>query len=463
MNRDQIGAIIESSPSDWQILQQDETGTANLLLAGRWVGEAGCQVQIRLVLETTGQPVRQHLDWQTVTTANDGTWQGELSRIPAGGLYRLETRCNAKGNLAGEWSARGDVRHYLGVGDLWLIAGQSNSAGYGKGPVYDPPELGVHILANNERWTLASHPLNDSTDTEHAVNREAANSAHSPYLHFGRLLKQQLGYPIGLIQTALGGSALAAWNPEEMHPAVLYQNMLHCARLAGGRIKGILWYQGETDATSALAPSYADRFCQAVQAWREGLASPGLPVITVQLNRYYTPSTDDLEMGWSFLREAQRQATLRLVGVAVVPSLDLPLGDLIHTSAQGNMLLAERLAQTALGAVYSRLVTYRAPEIVSARYAPENASIILTFAPVTSRMENPDLTSRCFAVRGAQGPVPVKQVSYPGNDTIILALEHPLQGTAFVDGAPGLNPPPVPMDMERLMPMLAFYGVPVTS
>jgi sialate O-acetylesterase len=462
MVRDQVGAIIELGPSDWQILQQNEAGVTNIQLQGSWIGEAGGQVQVRLVLEATGQPVRQHLDWLTATTNTDGTWRGELNQIPAGGLYRLETRYNPKGNLAGEWSSRGDVRHFLGVGDLWVIAGQSNSAGYGKGPVYDPPELGVHILGNNERWALACHPLNDSTDTQHPVNREAANSAHSPYLHFARLLKHQLGYPIGLIQAALGGSALAPWNPTETHSAVLYQNMLHCVSLTGGYIKGILWYQGESDATADLAPSYADRFGRAVQAWREALGVPDLPIITVQLNRYYTPSTDDLELGWSLLREAQRQVAQRTPGIMVIPSLDLPLGDLIHTSAQGNMLLAERMAQAALGAVYGRDVAYRAPEIKAAQYQPESASINLAFTAVTSRMENPDLTSCCFTVRDMLGNVPVRQVTYPGNNTIRLMLDLPLTGDAYVDGAPGLNPPPVPMDMERLLPMLAFYGVQVS-
>ena len=52
-------------------------------------------------------------------------------------------------------------------------------------------------------------------------NRETANSAHSPYLHFARLLKQQLNHPIGLVQTALGGSALAPWNPAESREMVV--------------------------------------------------------------------------------------------------------------------------------------------------------------------------------------------------------------------------------------------------
>ncbi|MHB9034659.1 MAG: sialate O-acetylesterase, partial [Anaerolineae bacterium] len=307
MARDPIGVLIEQGLEDWQILQRNEAGAADITVSGHWIGEANSRVQIRLVSEATGQAVTSALDWQTVTANSDGSWTGTLHAVPAGGLYRLETRLNPLSNIAGEWSPRGDLRHFIGVGDLWVIAGQSNSAGYGKGPVFDPPELGIHILANNERWQLASHPMNDSTDTNHPVNREGANPAHSPYLHFARLLKQQLCCPIGLVQTALGGSALAPWNPIESKSAVLYANMIHCVKLAGCKVKGILWYQGESDANPAQAPSYAQRFITAVKAWREALKQPDLPVITVQLNRHYTASTSELELGWSLLREAQRQ------------------------------------------------------------------------------------------------------------------------------------------------------------
>ncbi len=172
------------------------------------------------------------------------------------------------------------MRHFIGVGDLWIIAGQSNSAGYGRGPIDDPPTLGVHLLRNNEQWTLAAHPLNESTDTLHPANREAGNPGHAPYVQFGRTLQRALGYPIGLIQTALGGSPLTAWNPAEPDPAPLFDNMMHCAHLAGGRVRGILWYQGESDTgTDEMALSYADRFGAAVRAWRAALEAPQLPAL----------------------------------------------------------------------------------------------------------------------------------------------------------------------------------------
>ena len=172
---EQIGAIIEQGPEDWQIVQQDERGEGRIELEGRWKFETPGQVEVRLVWEDTGVAVAAGLDWQAVQTAEDGTWKAVLEHIPAGGLYRLETRLRTADNPAGEWSPRGDMRHFWGVGDLWVIAGQSNSAGYGRGPYEDPVELGVHLFRNSEHWALATHPMNESTDTQHAVNREAAN------------------------------------------------------------------------------------------------------------------------------------------------------------------------------------------------------------------------------------------------------------------------------------------------
>jgi hypothetical protein len=237
--------------------------------------------------------------------------------------------------------------------------------------------------------------------------------------------------------------------------------MVCCVECAGGRVRGVLWYQGESDADAVNGPTYAERFIRAVGAWRAALHAPELPVITVQLNRYYTPSTESLDLGWSLVREAQRQAPRMLPGVYVVPALDLPLGDLIHTSATGNMLLAERMANVALGAVYRRPVDYLAPEPAWARRSCDGRTVEIAFQPVASRMDNPDLTTSCFRVEDDLGEVPVEKVVYPGQATVQLALGRGLSGVALVHGAPGLNPPPAPMDMERLMPMLGFYGFPV--
>eukprot|EP01045_Picozoa_sp_COSAG04_P016742 COSAG04_NODE_1424_length_6819_cov_3.386905_5_plen_290_part_00 len=273
---DRVGAIIDEGPQDWAIAQQDEDGLGTFELRGRWrLAAAAAEestppwVEVRVVLESTGAPV---VEWSAAegaagSAAEEGTWRATV-RAPAGGLYRLETRLRLASQPAAEWSPRGDMRHFLGVGDVWVVTGQSNSAGYGRGPYEDPPELLVHAFSNSENWALASHPLNESTDTKHPVNREGANPGHSPYLQFGRLLSRQLGYPIGLVATcalpnpnlakpdascvaltrrataALGGSPLTAWDPTDGSEAGLYDNMVSCVAAAGvPKPKGVLWYQ----------------------------------------------------------------------------------------------------------------------------------------------------------------------------------------------------------------------------
>jgi hypothetical protein len=462
MADNQMGAIITNGPKDWQIVQQDSQGFGTITVGGRWVSEPKGKVEIRLAFEDTGTSVNHGLDWQPALTTPDGQWSATLTRIPAGGLYRLETRFRPDGQTAGEWAPRGDMRHFLGVGDLWVIAGQSNSAGYGRAPVYDPPELGIHLFRNSEQWALAAHPMNESTDTKHPVNSEGANSYHSPYLQFARVLKQQLNHPIGLIQTSLGGSALASWNPTQPGNPVLYRNMLHCVELAGGRVKGVVWYQGESDTGGEKlkdALTYEERFIKAVQAWRNALKNPDLAVITVQLNRVYGVPNADVDRGWSAVREAQRQAARKLNDVAIVPTLDLSLADCIHINSSANLMLAERMARAALGMVHHRPIDWKAPDLKSAEKAADGKSVELVFDNVTSRMDCIDPTANCFRVEDTDGVVPIDKVVYPQNNNVRLFLTRPLKGKTVVHGGYGFNPPTAPMDVERFMPMLGFWGV----
>lgn len=450
MAKELYGALIEDGASDWQIFQRNATGTGEINLRGRWLHPEPGHVEVRLVGEATGATVR---DWQRAETRPDGTWSVQIVGIPAGGLYRLETRYRPQNWLDGEWAPRGDMRHFLGVGDLWVIAGQSNCAGYGRGPYNDPPTLGVHLFRNSETWALATHPMNESTGIRPGRPLEDANPGHSPCLHFGRLLQQALGCPIGLVQTALGGSPLSRWNPTEPGESDLCEHMLRCVAAVGGKVAGILWYQGESETGNlATATTSGDRFIAAVQAWRKQLQAPALPVLTVQLNRLYNATDPNADRAWSLVREAQRRVPQRLPGVTVVPSLDLPLCDLVHTSAAGNLLLGERLARAALGGP-------SAPDIQSARRTA--TGIELRFAPVTSRIDNMDQTAKPFRVEDAEGEVPIRQVVYPKNDTVQLVLERPLAGNAVVHAGYGANPPLMPMDMERQLPVLAFSGLPV--
>lgn len=460
------GAFVDKGPVDWQIYQQNEKGHALISMSGRWApkesmglagGATGGMVQVRLVREATGFPVAENLDWQNTSTAMDGTWKCDVGPVPAGGLYRLETRFNPKGNKLGEWSLRGDTRHFLGVGDIWVIAGQSNASGYGRNSYHDESELGIHVLRQSGIWSLASHPLQDSTSTIFNGSRETHNAGHGPFLHFARRLKQEMNYPIGLIVASLGGSALELWNPEV---GPLFKNMMTMISHAGGKFKGMVWYQGETDAKQNLAHDYLKRFLFSVKGWRDQFSQGAFPVLSVQLSRYYSVNSGNDDEAWSLVREAQRQAAYEVENLSVIPTLDLPLDDTIHLGSTANIILAERLVQCALGLAYHKLARHRAPEIESAK--KENDQIVtLIFSNVFSRLESMQSLLTPFVIEDEMGRANILKTVYSNQNTVKLFVEKTLGRKVSVSGGVGENPPTLPIDVERQMPILAFYKYPV--
>ncbi|WP_053983498.1 sialate O-acetylesterase [Niameybacter massiliensis] len=455
-----IGAIITQGPQPWQIIQQVE-GKANITLKGTYDVHAHCEearVWARVVLEDTFENV---IRWQEATKMQDGEWEIILKEVPAGGLYRIETCLKENIGNPIEWAIRGDMIHHVGIGDLFVIAGQSNSAGYGKGPVFDPPELGIHLLRNSGQWDLASHPFNESTHTLHSINREGANPGHSPYLSFAKRLKRDLAYPIGLIQTALGGSPLSAWNPEE--EGYLYHNMLEVIQSTTDKIKGVLWYQGCTDTdTLDLAHSYLERFKTMVQALRKDLNQPELPILTVQLNRVVNNLGNETaqnrsDEGWSMVREAQRQATMIIDNVYIIPSIDSTLSDAIHNASPANMVLGERMARLALEQLYDKGIEGTPPNLQSASLL-DTGCIELTFAPVYERLESFDVavSDLAFQIEDSIGKIELASYQLLGN-RIQFKMSRKPEGDCYVSCGQGRFPRGVvPIDRGGQLPLLLF-------
>lgn len=458
----EIGAIIEDGLRDWQIIQQKE-GKAVIHVCGRWSSEEeikNARVFVRIVKEDTGDTVVQ---WSCSDDLGNRKWRIKIDNIPAGGLYRLETCVNPQNAAISEWALRGDMIHHFGVGDLYVIAGQSNSAGYGKDPVYDAPELGVHLYKNSGCWDLASHPMNDSTNTLHEINREGCNSGNSPYLSFGKYLKRELHYPIGLIQTSLGGSPLARWNVNEIGD--LYKNMLNIIQEVGGNVRGILWYQGCSDTDEVQAKTYLERFEAMVSQVRKDLRSDDLPVLTVQINRVTNAVDEKIDQGWSIIREAQRQAAYRIKNVFVTPSLDCTLSDVIHNSAASNLVLGERMAKLAMCYVYHRNGEALAPDIADVSLETEKR-IKMSFANVQGKLyayEVP-VANISFTVEDEIGTVKISSYEMIEPNVVILNLDRAIIGQGYVNNAYGMNPEGRnAVDFSTHLPILGFYKVPIHS
>lgn len=454
------GVLIASGAVDWQIFQQSAQGTADIQLRGTWISDIeDVVIYCRVVDEAQGCAISSACDWHPVQRQSDAkkTWETKLSRVPAGGLYRIETKGVPKGQSF-EWGFRGDMVHHLGVGDLWLLAGQSNSAGYGKSPAADGPELGVHQFQSKGTWSLGSHPLNDSTATLFPAHREEANPSHSPYLAFAKQLKAKLGYPIGLIPTALGGSPMRAWDPEG--EGYLFNNAVDMLKAAGcKKIKGVLWYQGESDTNPDAIKKYPKSFANMVEGFRARLKQKALPIITVQLNRYIGVDVDEQAWNaWEQMRETQRQIAEKSDHVEIISSLGLHLSDGIHNDSSSNLILAQRFAQTALGAIYRQAVDYRFP---SARTAilKKKVEVHLEFDNISGQLHYECHVAQQlpFVVRDSSGIVPIASWRIERENGFVLVLERsPMGKTMVVGGATHSPSDVIPVDLKGYRPMLGF-------
>ena len=456
--KDELGVLIEVGPQDWQIHQRGPDDTATIHLAGRWLTPQPHKkaiVAVRLVRESDGEPVLRSLNWVRATTTRTGRWQVQLSDVPAGGLYRIETALQLDDGPV-EWGQRGDMVHHIGVGDIWLITGQSNSEGHGKSPAPDAPELGVHMFHARGQWALATHPLGDSTDTCYLPNRLGSNPSHSPWLIFGKTLRAELGVPVGLIPASLGGSPMSAWTRGV--DGVLFDNMLRYVHDAGGAVRGVVWYQGESDASAEMLKVYGRNFKRFVADLRKTLGSPQLPVITTQLNRWVGEPNAPSDAGWENMRQLQRQLAHSMGNVFLLSTLDLGLSDGIHTNSLGNIAIGQRAASVALGGVYGRDVKFRHPDCVAA-VRKSAQKIELHFDNVDERLHFESMIPDQFpfAVRDTQGDVPVAGWAIPKPDRFEIRLGRALVGKAVVVGGPTTFPPfVVPQDISGHRPMLAF-------
>ena len=464
------GVTITRGAAPWQIFQQGPDGTACIRLEGKYhlvhlsqelplqfsaVPHARTTVKARVALESTGESV---VPWTECTVLDSENWTITFPRVPAGGLYRIETYMDYEG-WDGLSCTRGDMVHNVGVGDVFVIAGQSNAAGRAKNPVADDPELGVHVLRTSARWELATHPLGETTNALHVGHYENHNPGHSPWLHFAKHLRRALGIPIGLVPCAYGGAPLRWWNPEEN--GALFTNMLEMLADYGLHPKAVLWYQGEAEGYEDSAGTYGQRFAALVRHTREALSQPGLPFLTVQLNRCVEPSFEARDRQWGLMREAQRQAARTLDGVAVVPAADLALYDSIHNAAASNLVIGERCARAALALCYGRDIDWMAPEPETAvQTAPD--TVKLRFSRIRNWLNAYEVPAALlpFDAEDAEGLVHPTAYVMDG-DGLSLTFPRPLSGAVCLHGAWRMNAgAAIPCDCMRL-PMLSFYGFPV--
>ena len=129
-------------------------------------------------------------------------------------------------------------------------------------------------------------------------------------------------------------------------PSVLFNGMIH--PLVGCSLRGILWYQGESDAPRAAL--YRMLLPDLIATWRARWSDPMLPFGIVQLANYQAPSIEPVESDWAELRDAQLRAAQTVDHTGLAVAIDLGDAENIHPTQKRPV--GERLACWALATVY---------------------------------------------------------------------------------------------------------------
>ncbi|WP_428819154.1 sialate O-acetylesterase [Microbulbifer sp. MCCC 1A16149] len=169
----------------------------------------------------------------------------------------------------------------------------------------------------------------------------------------------------------LPGQTFVRWKP-----AGLYNAMLH--PLQNYRIRGALWYQGESNV--GRAQEYAELFPALIRDWRagwqQGAGQQSLPFLFVQLANFLEPQPAPTESDWAELREAQ-SAALDLPETAMAVTIDAGEWNDIHPLDKKTV--GQRLALAAEKLVYGRENTAASgPRLKSADFTDNKA--VLNFA-----------------------------------------------------------------------------------
>lgn len=192
-------------------------------------------------------------------------------------------------------------------------------------------------------------------------------------------------------------------------PTLLYNRMIH--PLQPFPLKGVIWYQGESNAYEGGALRYREQFATLIRSWREERAQPQLPFLWVQLANFQAGSDKGDLSPWAQLRESQSR-TLALPATAQAVTIDIgTAGDIHPTNKQD---VGHRLALAARHVAYGERLVYSAPVFAQAEFGGH--AVALRFDPMGSAL----------AVRG--GAAALRGFSVAGGDRRF----HPAQ--ARIDG-----------------------------
>ena len=399
--------------------------------------------------------------------AEDGTWRVMFTPMEADGeSYKLTVECGK------------EKKEYknLVIGEVWLCSGQSNMAFMVKESSHIEQSLAnvknrdirlydmkPRVFTDNIEWDSASLVALNNHDyyrptTWQLQNEQNAKDFSAIAYHFGAMLADSLGVPVGLICNAVGGAPAEAyidrktlefhpvlvdilynWKENDMiqdwcrgrakkniakstnnmqrhpyEPCFLYENGI--MPIAGYPIKGAIWYQGESNAHNVELHEVI--FPTLVESWRKTWDNPEMPFYFVQLSSINRPS-------WSHFRDSQRRLASEIPNCDYAVSSDK--GDLWDVHPKEKAPVGERLARLALNQTYGMShVAQHGPTPV--RMFSFNGRTVIEFENATELKTSDNNVLRGLEIADKTGPfseVDAKtEVKFKGNRIIIEREGH---------------------------------------
>jgi sialate O-acetylesterase len=423
------GRIVASGGiTDRQVVQRGDDGKASISVSGSAHPAGGAELAYRVLRR--GQTV-DGFDWAVIPVSGDGAWKVNVNGLPTGGPFQFEFRLR---DANGKELDRRDVDDVL-VGDLWVLAGQSNMDGCGDLRDAEAPHEMVRDFNLADDWQVAEDPMHWCYEALYPVylssyvspteRRPIPYAPRGPWptwqrpegqgaglgIPFGKQIHRETGVPVGLILCSLGGTTMAQWSPDlkDKGGASMYGAMIARIAKVGGKVKGLLWYQGESDSYPAdVSAKYGANLSRLIGAIRSDLNDPDMPAYVVQVGRQIvSPGADP--HGRHLVREAQRLVTRDVPHTGVASAIDLRMSSGAHLDTDGYKRIGRRLANVALAKTYGVKRIAEGPTLdrVSVE-GPKGDAIRITFANVNGKLAAPPRVSG-FSIRTRDGS---KELAY---------------------------------------------------
>jgi sialate O-acetylesterase len=374
----------------------------------------------------TGEKVTVSFHGQTQTSVADdlGRWSVFLRPEQAGGPYVLTVQ--GSNTIRLEDILVGDVWFASGQSNMeFPLNGFPGNAVLKNGPQEIAAATQPQIRLLRFARKASEYELRDQDASWRLCTPETAAEFSAVAYFFARDLVKQEHVPIGLIDSTWGGTPVAAWlsldglsgdaglmpqfaervamvenqseagamldaekredakaraagqavpkhpwhpNPGSWGPTALFNGMV--APAIDFTIKGVIWYQGETDSSAGRAPLYERTFPAMITDWRTRWGEGNFPFLFVQISSFTSTPAET----WGVVREAQRR-TLKLANTGMAVSLDVGQADNVHPPDK--QTVGARLALAARGVAYGEAVEFSGPLFLEA--AAEGSSLRVYF------------------------------------------------------------------------------------